>query len=133
VQMGYSLRRLLAELPDIPPATLAALADLREPALPCAWAAATTAWTISAGESLQAYLWSWAENQVLVAIKTVPLGQSVGQRVLGRVAPLLAACAQAAVAAAPAGTPALPRSSYSPALAILSARHETQYSRLFRS
>ena len=28
------------------------------------------------------YLWTWAENQVLVAMKAVPIGQSAGQRVL---------------------------------------------------
>jgi urease accessory protein len=132
VQMGYSLRLLLAQLPDIPPATLAVLAAMSEPALPCVWAAASAAWDIGAEESLLAWLWSWAENQVLVALKAVPLGQSAGQRVLGGVAPRLAACAQAAVA--PHGGGAAPRrSNFSPALAILSARHETQYSRLFRS
>jgi urease accessory protein len=123
------LRLLLAQLPDIPPATLAVLDATPEPALPCVWAAATAAWGIDTGESLLAWLWSWAENQVLVALKAVPLGQSAGQRVLGAIAPRLAACAAAAAAA---DVPR-PRSNFSPALAILSSRHETQYSRLFRS
>ena len=133
VQMGYSLRLLLGQLPDISQGTRTLLDGIEEPALPCAWAAATAAWRTGAEESVLAYLWSWAENQVLVAVKTVPLGQSAGQRVLGAVAADLAACALAAVAH-PHGTvtPAC-RSNFSPALAILSARHETQYSRLFRS
>ena len=38
-------------------------------------------------DSTAAYLWSWAENQVLVAMKTVPIGQSAGQRVLLEIAP----------------------------------------------
>jgi urease accessory protein len=139
VQMGYSLRRLTPQLPDIPPATLATLTAVSEPALPCAWAAITAAWATGAGESLLAYLWSWAENQVLVAVKTVPLGQSAGQRVLAALTPLLAARAQAVLAADqatvspyPGASPVL-LSNFSPALAILSSRHETQYSRLFRS
>ena len=138
VQMGYSLRLLLAQLPDIPSATLAVLAGVTEPALPCAWAAVTAAWSVGAEEALLAYGWCWAENQVLVAVKTVPLGQSAGQRVLGGLTPLLAARVQQVVAAqqsalgAPGAPPAL-LSNFSPALAILSSRHETQYSRLFRS
>ena len=127
VQMGYSLRQLLAQLPDTPATILAALAGIVEPAFPCVWAAATTALGVDAEESLLAYLWSWAENQALVAVKTVPLGQSAGQRVLARIAPQLAERARATLAGR------VPRSNYAPALAILSARHETQYSRLFRS
>ena len=62
------------------------------------------------------------------AIKSVPLGQSAGQRILAR----LAAEIPAAVAEALA-TDESRRQAFSPMLAILSARHETQYSRLFRS
>jgi len=65
---------------------------------------------------------------VQAAIKSVPLGQSAGQRVLSR----LAAEIPAAVAQA-ISLPDVERQVFSPMLAILSARHETQYSRLFRS
>ncbi len=37
-------------------------------------------WNIAEHEALQAYAWTWAENQVLAAVKLVPLGQSAGQR-----------------------------------------------------
>lgn len=70
----------------------------------------------------------WAENQVQAALKAVPLGQSAGQRVLGH----LAARVPAAVATALA-TPPAQRQLFAPMLSILAARHETQYSRLFRS
>lgn len=139
VQMGYSLRVLAAQLPDIPAVAQVLLAGIAEPSLPCAWAAVTAAWRTGAEESLLAYLWSWAENQVLVAVKTVPLGQSAGQRVLGALTPLLAARAQqVAMAQQVAGADLVGAaqallSNFSPALAILSSRHETQYSRLFRS
>ena len=33
-------------------------------------------------DSLTAYLWSWCENQVMAALKSVPLGQAAGQRLL---------------------------------------------------
>lgn len=131
VQMGYSLRLLLAQLPGFPDEFLRELGAIREPALPCAWSCATAAWAIPADESLLAYLWSWAENQVLVAVKTVPLGQSAGQRVLQQLSEAIDVLVARVTGADRSGGPA--RSNFAPALAILSARHETQYSRLFRS
>jgi urease accessory protein len=65
---------------------------------------------------------------VQAALKSVPLGQSAAQRMLAR----LAAAIPAAVASALA-VPAGGMVAFAPTLAILSARHETQYSRLFRS
>lgn len=126
VQMGYSLRRLLTHLPQTDGACAAALERLEEPSLPCVWAAAANLWALPADAALAAYLWSWVENQVLVALKAVPLGQSAGQRVLIDAAPTIAVIAGRSRHARPA-------SNFAPALAILSSRHETQYSRLFRS
>jgi len=131
VQMGYSLRRLLTQLPDLPAAVADPLVLLHEPSLPCVWTAAAVAWEIDALAALRGYLWSWAENQVLVAVKTLPIGQSAGQRVL------FAAAAQIAriLDELPADDAELlaDLSNFAPALSIASARHETQYSRLFRS
>jgi len=128
LQMGYSMRALLSALPGLPallPTVLAAIDGLT---LPCAWSGAATAWSIEPLDSLSAYLWSWAENQVLVAMKSVPIGQSAGQRILLRVGDEIALKVSR-------WTPeeAERRSNFAPALAILSAQHETQYSRLFRS
>jgi urease accessory protein len=75
-----------------------------------------------------AYAFGWAENMVQAAIKSVPLGQSAGQRILST----LTAQIPAAVNHALAQTDGQ-RQAFSTMLAILSARHETQYSRLFRS
>ena len=69
-----------------------------------------------------------AANGADAALKAVPLGQTAGQRVLTR----LASEMPAAVAAAIATTPER-RQLFAPMLSILAARHETQYSRLFRS
>ena len=77
---------------------------------------------------LLAFAFGWAENMVQAALKAVPLGQSAGQRILAR----LTADIPAAVAEA-LSLGDDDRQAYSPMLAILSAQHETQYSRLFRS
>jgi urease accessory protein len=58
----------------------------------------------------------------------VPLGQAAAQRLLQRLAAELPAAADQALALLPGE-----RQAYSPMLAILSAQHEAQYSRLFRS
>jgi urease accessory protein len=128
-QMGFSLSSLVAALPDFPTGVLATLRSMAEPSLPCVWSAATTAWDIEPPASVMGYLWTWAENQVLVAMKAVPIGQTVGQRVLLALGPKIAQLA-ADVQIATSGEEC---SNFTPALAILSSRHETQYSRLFRS
>jgi urease accessory protein len=127
VQMGYSLRVLLSVLPDFPADIVDALRTMAEPALPCVWSAAATAWRIEPRDSILGYLWSWAENQVLVAMKTVPLGQSAGQRILQNLGTRMARFAESSDLSAE------PRSNFAPGLAILSSQHEIQYSRLFRS
>jgi len=120
-QMGASLLRLLPALGVEPPAV--------EPiAYPAAFAAACAAVAVDREAGLAAYLWAWVENQVLVAVKSVPLGQQAGQRLLIALhAPLVRAVAIAAE---------LPDDELGSAamnFALASARHETQYSRLYRS
>jgi urease accessory protein len=73
-----------------------------------------------------AFAFGWAENMVQAAVRGVPLGQSAGQRILSRLAAGIPAAAGEAL------TRAEPQA-FSPMLAILSSRHENQYSRLFRS
>jgi len=129
LQMGYSLGRLVADLRDAEfDALRATLAALPEIAYPTAWAGIAAAWQIDAHAATAAYLWSWAENQVLAALKAVPLGQAGGQRLLAHLGQLIPGVAQAA-----AQLPEAQWSNFSPAFAICSALHETQYSRLFRS
>ena len=83
VQMGFSLRRLLRDLRDDSLAGVAAAVDaLPEVAFPTVWAGIAAAWQIDPQAALTAYLWSWAENQVMAALKAVPLGQAAGQRLL---------------------------------------------------
>ncbi len=128
-QMGFSLHRLVRDLRDPGLAGVeSTLAGLGEIAFPTGWAGLAAYWRIEPEAAVAAYLWSWAENQVMAALKAVPLGQASGQRLL---AALGAAIPSAAVDALQ--LPESAWSNFTPAFAIASARHETQYSRLFRS
>jgi urease accessory protein len=123
LQMGYSLGRLLADLRDAELApTRELLAGLPEVAFPTAWSGIASAWGIDPPAATAAYLWSWAENQVLAALKAVPLGQAGGQRLLAELGSHIPA-----VAAAAAQLPEAQWSNFTPAFAICSAPHETQY------
>jgi urease accessory protein len=127
-QMGRSLHDWLRQRAgaDARVNTLGRLAPA--PTWPLAYALA--AWRSGAPReaALLAFGFGWAENMVQAAIKAVPLGQSAGQRMLARLAEALPAIAEAA---ARLGDDE--RQVAAPMLAILSAQHETQYSRLFRS
>ena len=125
LQMGYSLRTLLR---DLPLDGAEGLDDFEELAFPTAFSFAVVAWEIGHGEALQAYLFGWLENQVLAAVKAVPLGQTQAQRLL-----LALAAGIPAIAAAAERLGDKDIGNFAPGLAILSSRHETQYSRLFRS
>ena len=125
LQMGYSLRRLVRELGVEGAPRLDAFEEL---AYPTAFAFAVAAWRLDAHEALAAYLFAWIENQVLAAVKTVPLGQTEGQRMLLELGQRIAPAVESAAAL---GDDDL--SNLAPGLALLSARHETQYSRIFRS
>ncbi|ATQ76969.1 urease accessory protein UreF [Massilia violaceinigra] len=123
IQMGYSLTRLIAELGV---ADVAALGP--EVALPTAFACAVDALGIPHEEALLAMLFSMVENQVLVCVKSVPLGQVAGQRML---LSLRGEIEQAARRAQTLGDDAM--SNWSPGLSMLSMRHEAQHGRLYRS
>lgn len=129
VQMGFSLRRLLHDLRDDSLASIAAsIADWPEVAFPTVWAGIASRWGIECESAIAAYLWAWAENQVMAALKAVPLGQASGQRLLAGLGGRIPAIADSALA-----LPETEWSNLTPGFAITCARHETQYSRLFRS
>ena len=130
-QMGRSLADWLRQRwpGDARVVQLAALAPA--PTWPLAWALAAQAAGAPQREALLAFGFGWAEAMCQAAIKAVPLGQSAGQRVLGALADALPGAVDAAIAIAARGDEA--RLSFAPTLAVLSARHEVQYSRLFRS
>jgi len=123
VQMGYSLTRLIAELGV---ADVSVLGE--EVPLPAAFACAVDALGIPHEEALLALLFSWAENQVLVCVKSVPLGQVAGQRLLLSLRPEIEAAARTARELEDGML-----SNWTPGLSILSMRHEVQHGRLYRS
>ncbi len=130
-QMGWSMVKLISQNGWGNETLRAALNTMNSPTLTTAFAAACVALAIPLPQALAAYAFSWAENQVAAAVKSVPLGQQAGQTVLNALRtamPPLLAQAQSDVAQSPPKINTL-----SPHLAILSSRHETQYSRLFRS
>ncbi|MFH1872168.1 MAG: urease accessory protein UreF [Pseudomonadota bacterium] len=128
LQMGYSMQRLLHELGDFPPPLLAAIAVSPTPTLMQAWTCAAAAWQIPPADALTAWLWSWAENQTMAALKAVPLGQAAGQRLLQEIGRRLPAVVERALTLDPADC-----SNFAPGFAIACCNHETQYTRLFRS
>jgi urease accessory protein len=95
---------------------------------PVAFAVAAAQSEASTRQILLAFAFGWAENMMQSAIKAVPLGQSSGQRILARLAREIPSAVDHALTLGDAD-----RQAFTPMLAILSAQHETQYSRLFRS
>ena len=126
-QMGRSMLEWLRNQDAIDADTIA-MCNRWIPTYPLMFALALSRTGASLEQCLQAYAFGWAENMVQAAIKSVPLGQNSGQRILMKLAQHIA----------PAVSHAMQvnddtRQAFSPMLAILSAQHETQYSRLFRS
>ena len=130
VQMGKSLLDWLRNLQGHCPASPEALQCLAAlpPTYPLAYALALACSQAPLDQALQAYAFGWAENMTQAALKAVPLGQSSGQRMLAVLARTIAPAVQTALTRTDET-----RQAFSPMLAILSSRHETQYSRLFRS
>jgi len=127
-QMGRSLVEWLKnrQPPDARVAQLAALQPA--PTWPVAFALAAARCDAPRRDVLLAFGFGWAENMVQAAMRSVPLGQSAAQRMLARLIEALPGAVQQATE-----LPDEQRQAFTPMLAILSAQHETQYSRLFRS
>lgn len=128
VQMGRSLVRLLSVWEGIDAQLIAALQTEPEPSMPYAFSCAGVMLAVACEDALTAYLWSWVENQAAAAQKSFAIGQSAAQSLLFELAPLAAEIISQALT-----LPDEALSNACPGLALLSARHETQYSRLFRS
>lgn len=83
---------------------------------------------LNTADVLTAYTFTVLENQVLAAVKTVPLGQMSGQRILWHLHQGVPVAIEQAMT-----LPDQHLSSALPQYAMLSMTHEMQYSRLFRS
>lgn len=130
LQMGKSLMDWLRSLQEHSPASPEALQCLAElpPTWPLGYALALASTQAPLDQALQACAFGWAENMTQAALKAVPLGQSSGQRMLAALARAIPEAVRIALTRTDDT-----RQAFSPMLAILSSRHETQYSRLFRS
>lgn len=130
-QMGRALARLAHELDWAGAGQRQALKAIRPTTLPLVHAFLCAEWQVPQGAGLTAYLFTWLENQVAAAIKSVPLGQLAGQRILTGLRMQLPGVIEEAIRNSMA-TPPLLRT-FAPQYAIVSSRHESQFSRLFRS
>lgn len=121
---GLALARLLRDL-GVTHLNLPAACKLP---LAASFACAAVHWQIARTPCAQTYAWAWLEGQVLAGVKLIPLGQVAGQRLLCVLAEPLAAVVSIALTLDDDDIGAS-----LPALAMASALHETQYTRLFRS
>jgi urease accessory protein len=126
-QMGRSLLEWLRNHTTASAEQIATLTAM-DASYPMAFALAASATQAPVRDCLLTYAFGWAENMAQAAIKSVPLGQSSGQRILSTLAAEIPAAVDHALTRDD-GT----RQAFSPMLAILSSQHEVQYSRLFRS
>jgi len=124
-QRGQALLRLLPDLG-------LSVAEEWRPAVAASqlggMALAAQQWGISPQALCLGYAWSWLENAVMAGVKLVPLGQTAGQQLLLSLSQRLPTLIEQAQTL---DNEAI--GSSTPALAIASSRHETQYTRLFRS
>lgn len=125
IQMGHSMAKLFGQWPG--GAALQSLGEMTW-GYPAAYAALAAVSGVGERMALTAYLWAWVENQALAAVKIVPLGQIDGQVLLHRLKDEIGRAVTVAESLGPdeTGTATF-------GLAIASCRHESQYSRLFRS
>ena len=123
--MGKALAKVLVEL-DIEVAHPWIVRD--DASYAAMFSLAATTWSIESTATAQAYLWAWTENQVLAALKLLPIGQSAGQRILNRIIPTMPQIVASATAISDDEIGIA-----TPLHGMASSWHETQYSRLFRS
>ncbi len=123
--LGQALNRVLQgldiKLPELPQ-------QQTEIAFVTCLAFACQTWQIEKLEAAQGLLWSWCENQVAAAIKIIPLGQTSGQKIMSAAIEVITSAVTKAMQCEDEDIGML-----APAVAMASALHETQYSRLFRS
>jgi urease accessory protein len=124
-QLGAAFARLLVSQGVVDAAAWASRSDV---CYATVFALAAVHSLVPLEPALLAFLWAPAESQVSAAVRLIPLGQTAGQRILATVARELPLCATLANSYGDDELGAL-----APGLALASALHETQYTRLFRS
>ena len=125
--MGLALMRLLSDLEFREISTLRQQAD-QGLSFVTLFSLAACRWEIPCEQAANGFIWSWLENQIAAGIKLIPLGQTDGQKVMVQLLPEIPGIVSQGLRLDEQDIGAS-----LPMLAILSAQHETQYSRLFRS
>lgn len=128
LQVGFSYAAWCRDVAPINDAQREALGSLARVCAPVAASLASCASGVSARDGLLAYVFGFAENQVMVLAKALPMGQIASQKLLFALGDSVNECVSSALD--------LPESAWcsaAPLLAIAQMKHETQYSRLFRS
>ena len=124
-QLAHALARLLGDL------GISEAIEWRDNSKACFLSLFTLGawyWKIPLKEAALGYLWMWAENQVLAAIKLVPIGQTSGQNILSSVIEIIPSIVSTGLSLEDEEI-----GYTNTGQGIASALHETQYSRLFRS
>jgi urease accessory protein len=120
--------RLLASAEAWPMARAPDPRMLEAVAYPVAFGMAVAGHGISAAEAIPAYLNAFIGNLVSAAIRLSAIGQNEGQRIIHGLLPDIAALAETALASSLDDL-----GSAATGADLASMKHETQYSRLFRS
>jgi urease accessory protein len=125
-QMGSSLIKLALELTPKIQDSIDSIGS------PCHYAIAfgmtAQAWQIDRHSTIRAYLNSWVNNQIVVGVKLIPLGQTAGQKMVWELHGAVEIRSQKITALKDRDLYACSWGS-----ALASMQHETLYSRLFRS
>ena len=123
-QLGLALQRLLISLN----VTGAIEGFCEPPSYASQFALACHHWSIAPADAVQGFIYSWLENQIAAATKIVPLGQTHAQKLLLQILENIPPIAEHALTIEDDDL-----GISLPGLAMASAQHERQYSRLFRS
>ncbi len=130
-QMGWSLLNLAIHCDWLNAADKKSIANLVEPVFPVVFGACGAALGLPGQLTLSGYLFSWLENQVIALQKLLPVGQSAGQAMLFDLAASIPRICAEAEGRADGGIDGI--ETVAPHLGLLAARHESQYSRIFRT
>lgn len=128
IQVGFSYAAWCRDVAPISECQRTILRGMERVCAPVAAALASSASGLALSDGLLAYVFGFAENQVMVLAKALPLGQIASQKLLFALGDAVNVCVDSSIS-----LPADEWSSACPLLAIAQMKHETQYSRLFRS
>ena len=128
LQVGFSYSAWCREVAPLTVPQRATLAALNRVSGPVAASLAALASGLMVRDGLAAYVFGFTENQVMVLAKALPMGQIAAQKLLFALGEAVSQTVATAL-----DLQETDWSSASPWLAIAQMKHETQYSRLFRS